>query len=273
MYAPQLGRFISRDPVDYSSGVNLYEFAGSNSIARLDPFGLTFMDIVKAIGEGVGAVLGGVGGCTGPPPPRHCGTFTFWSVNVPISDPQQMAVAGGSSALGYMVSYDPKGCCPGGTIEVYQAIQSPKVNGLQLDVRFDENGIAGQNGTPTPKARPQTYVGGGGLGPTAPPGGKAVPKYGFRDAPMVDMTGYTYYIEICANCRVGGTSTLLGCVKFQWNDKTRMVDGLDVSAGLAEPNGVYQQNADGSTTISAVGPRDIWGGAVKKWTANDGAAP
>lgn len=40
MYAPQLGRFISRDPVGYVGGENLYQYVRSQPINYVDPFGL-----------------------------------------------------------------------------------------------------------------------------------------------------------------------------------------------------------------------------------------
>jgi uncharacterized protein RhaS with RHS repeats len=40
MYAPQLGRFIGRDPIDYDDGINLYEYARSNPPLYRDSTGL-----------------------------------------------------------------------------------------------------------------------------------------------------------------------------------------------------------------------------------------
>jgi RHS repeat-associated protein len=40
-YSPDLGRFISRDPIGYAGGdVNLYRFVGNNPYGGLDPMGL-----------------------------------------------------------------------------------------------------------------------------------------------------------------------------------------------------------------------------------------
>ena len=39
-YAPQLGRFLSRDPIGHAGGMNLYEYASSSPSSRVDPAGL-----------------------------------------------------------------------------------------------------------------------------------------------------------------------------------------------------------------------------------------
>ena len=40
-YSPVLGRFISRDPIDYAGGMNLYEYVGGGAVDAGDPMGLT----------------------------------------------------------------------------------------------------------------------------------------------------------------------------------------------------------------------------------------
>ncbi len=39
-YDPQLGRFISEDPIRLAGGINLYAYAGNNPVNFTDPFGL-----------------------------------------------------------------------------------------------------------------------------------------------------------------------------------------------------------------------------------------
>jgi hypothetical protein len=40
MYAPQLGRFINRDPIGYFGGINLYEYVNGQPTIAVDPTGL-----------------------------------------------------------------------------------------------------------------------------------------------------------------------------------------------------------------------------------------
>jgi RHS repeat-associated protein len=47
-YDPQVGRFISEDPVGVSGGINLYAYAGNDPINGSDPMGTSFIPIGKA---------------------------------------------------------------------------------------------------------------------------------------------------------------------------------------------------------------------------------
>jgi RHS repeat-associated protein len=39
-YSPDLGRFISRDPIDITDDVNLYGYVGNNGVNYTDPSGM-----------------------------------------------------------------------------------------------------------------------------------------------------------------------------------------------------------------------------------------
>lgn len=39
-YDPELGRWISEDPIEEDGGINLYRYVGNNAIGRIDPSGL-----------------------------------------------------------------------------------------------------------------------------------------------------------------------------------------------------------------------------------------
>ncbi|HHT9137502.1 MAG TPA: RHS repeat-associated core domain-containing protein [Candidatus Wunengus sp. YC60] len=43
-YSPDVGRFITKDPIGFAGGVNLYEYVGNNPIVLIDPKGLFRFD-------------------------------------------------------------------------------------------------------------------------------------------------------------------------------------------------------------------------------------
>jgi len=51
-YDAGAGRFVTRDPIGYQGGINLYGFAGNNPVNRMDPLGL--WSLYKAIYTGDG---------------------------------------------------------------------------------------------------------------------------------------------------------------------------------------------------------------------------
>lgn len=46
-YCPELGRWLSRDPIGEDGGLNLYAFCGNNPVDRFDAFGLYTIDDAK----------------------------------------------------------------------------------------------------------------------------------------------------------------------------------------------------------------------------------
>jgi RHS repeat-associated protein len=57
-YSPQLGRYLSRDPVTFLAGTNFYSYAGNNPVSVSDPMGLwpswkTVACVVAAVAVGV----------------------------------------------------------------------------------------------------------------------------------------------------------------------------------------------------------------------------
>ena len=69
-YDPVVGRFISRDSIEYAdpesiNGINLYAYCGNNPVKYVDPNGTLFILTTVLIFLGIGAVAGGiVGGVT-----------------------------------------------------------------------------------------------------------------------------------------------------------------------------------------------------------------
>ena len=60
-YDSGLGRFLTRDPIGYKGGVNLYGFCGNNPVNMMDPFGTTddWLDNAANFSYGAGGIISG----------------------------------------------------------------------------------------------------------------------------------------------------------------------------------------------------------------------
>jgi len=48
-YAPKYGRWISRDPISFEGGLNLYAYVNNNPLAFTDPFGLSIAQAIQLL--------------------------------------------------------------------------------------------------------------------------------------------------------------------------------------------------------------------------------
>ncbi len=57
-YDPELGRWLTRDPIEYNGGINLYGYCGNDPVNRIDPTGFEdWLDITTNVVAGAGDVL------------------------------------------------------------------------------------------------------------------------------------------------------------------------------------------------------------------------
>jgi len=64
-YDPQQGRFLTRDPLGYGGGINLYGYTQNNPVNRMDPSGLSFQSAVNTVWASFPTLLGAIGSIGG----------------------------------------------------------------------------------------------------------------------------------------------------------------------------------------------------------------
>jgi RHS repeat-associated protein len=67
-YDPAIGRFISRDPIGFAGGLNLFAYCGNDPINCIDPLGLRWREILGVGGSVVGGLAGVSAGGVGALP-------------------------------------------------------------------------------------------------------------------------------------------------------------------------------------------------------------
>jgi RHS repeat-associated protein len=60
-YDPEVGRFISKDPIGFAGGLNLYSYTHNNPLNRIDPLGLDFSSGIVVHGETINPWTSGGG--------------------------------------------------------------------------------------------------------------------------------------------------------------------------------------------------------------------
>ena len=245
-YAPEMGRFISRDPIGYDAGdVNVYRASLNNFTVYVDPRGLTAKPTINGIDMG-----------TVPIYPSPTGEFDIDIVTANI-DPTQQLGMGSANATAYKISYNsPKGTCDGTNESITLTQSVVFTTFLAPSPHFDSKNHKDNKGKPYPVYKGQ------GDGRTH----------------IIDSPRYTWGINKDANTKVRltvcaiCTTTLdkicpdenlsiaiaqnLGCISFTWQD---------VDKTLQHGGETYGSGSSGRQKIPATTTDKDWGKAKKDW--------
>ncbi len=103
-YSPVLGRWLTRDPIGYQGGINLYEYVGSAPVGNVDSTGMWYTTVIGPIGPFYAPAMGGcVIGF------EHIVTPSWW--NLVFGSPQPRTYYT-YYALNSEVSWTPSTCRP-----------------------------------------------------------------------------------------------------------------------------------------------------------------
>jgi len=93
-YSPQLGRFVSEDPLGIGGGTNFYAYAGGSPVGNFDPLGLAWQ---VTVGMGGAVIAPGVGASGSV----NIGiNFDYWNSTIYVQD-QVSGGIGGGAYLGF----------------------------------------------------------------------------------------------------------------------------------------------------------------------------
>jgi uncharacterized protein RhaS with RHS repeats len=57
-YDPANARFVTRDPIGYDGGINLYAFCADNPVMGVDPMGTDCLDVIQGVADAAGLIPG-----------------------------------------------------------------------------------------------------------------------------------------------------------------------------------------------------------------------
>ncbi|HUO09004.1 MAG TPA: RHS repeat-associated core domain-containing protein [Phycisphaerae bacterium] len=196
MLNPTLGRFMQRDPLGDTNAVRLIE--------KLNVYAYEGDMPTRSID------------------PSGCGI---------VVTPRQVV---GRNGFGVQFQQDSKCQCPGGSVNLVQAVQS--AGALEKNSNFDSHKNYGVDPRvpPDPGEDPPGYVQGGGL---AWPGKK---NGSYLDAPIGFPGSTVDHFEVCAVCDSGGKKTIIQCRKFAFDEKTGQVTVDDPTSGPT--SGIWQSS-------------------------------
>jgi len=96
-YDPDIGRFISEDPIGIAGGINVYVFAGNDPVSGWDPFGLFDTDCPDGVYEGATCTLDPLTVDGGPGDFNPGGVFDYFGSDggpIPLGAGQRVGKSG-----------------------------------------------------------------------------------------------------------------------------------------------------------------------------------
>lgn len=142
-YDPKIGRYLGQDPIGLSGGLNLYTYAGNNSLINVDPRGLVgFVAAAIPYAGSIGSAIASFFAGTGPGVVAGVATGTVVGATVygvkpgSSSYPQKVDPISPASGAQKLKRDDPNPDCPGGDCE---GNNEQKKNKKKVDENNDES--------------------------------------------------------------------------------------------------------------------------------------